>query len=72
MNVEFNITGYNLDWYFEGKFVGSTKAEKDRQTFGYSGREKRILEADLILKKKTYKKGTEMVTELIPICGRII
>jgi hypothetical protein len=67
----FNIQKYSKDYYLEGKYIGSLPSEKDREVFGYQGRLESVLESDIILKKKVIKKGTKVVTELIPICGRM-
>jgi hypothetical protein len=43
----------------------------DRKVYGSPGKQKQVLENDVLLKnKKIIKKGTEVVTELLPICGR--
>lgn len=71
--MEFEIIGYSYDYYFEGKYVGTAPAAaKDREVFGYQGRKTIILENDLILKKKKVLKGSKVIQELIPICGKII
>ena len=65
--------GFFKDYYANGKYLGSlTYVEKDRDIFGYYGRKKEILNEDLIIKKKKIKKGTEVITELQVICGKII
>ena len=38
----------------------------------YLGRQKELLTEDLIIKRKKIKKGTEVLTELFPLNGRII
>lgn len=71
--MEFEIIGYSYDYYFEGKYIGTTPAAtKDREVFGYQGRKTIILENDLILKNKKVLKGSKVIQELIPICGKII
>lgn len=65
--------GYFKDFYANGKYLGSqSNVEKDRETLGYYGRKKEVLNEDLKLKKKTIKKGTEVITELQVICGKVI
>jgi hypothetical protein len=71
--MEFEIVGYSKDYYtLDRKYIGSLVCEKDRETFGYLGRNKIVLTEDLIIKKKKIKKGTELLTELFPLNGRII
>ncbi len=68
----FEHIGYHIEYYLDKKYLGSVKSEKDREVFGYRGRTEIVLESDLKLKKKTIKKGTKVVTELVPLCGKLI
>jgi len=71
--MKFEIVGYSKDYYTtDRKYIGSLVCEKDREVFGYLGRNKIVLTEDLIIKKKKIKKGTELLTELFPLNGRII
>lgn len=73
MESHFEIIGYNLDIYVDKKYVGSVlNVEKDRSVFGYAGRISSTLTESLRLKKKKVLAGTEIVTELIPLCGKQI
>jgi len=68
----FEIVGYNIDVYYNGKYFGYMKtSEPDREKMGYYGRKKTILSEDFIFKKKKLKAGTEVITECIPICGKL-
>lgn len=70
MQQVFNINGYFKDYYFNGKFIGNIRIEiKDRENYGYIGRRSEILESDTIVNKKKLKKGSEVLTEIYPICG---
>lgn len=71
--VQFEILGYNLDYYVNNKYIGQViKKEKDRKVLSYLGREKTILEEDITLNnKRVIKKGTLVITELNPLCGRL-
>lgn len=65
--------GYQKDYYYKGKYIGSINSEKDRETFGYLGRIKETLQKEIIFKnKKKIKQGEEVITELFPLNGRII
>ena len=71
--MEFEIVGYSKDYYtLDKKYIGSLECKKDRDVFGYLGRQKELLTEDLIIKKKKIKKGNEVLTEIFPINGRII
>lgn len=70
--MEFEIVGYSKDFYtLDRKYIGSLVCEKDRDVYGYCGRTKVLLIEDLIIRKKKIKKGTELLTELFPLNGRI-
>lgn len=68
----FEIIGYSIDYYVGPKLIGSIiMNEPDREVYGYGGKRTEILKQDLVLKnKKVLKKGTEVVTECIPLCGK--
>jgi hypothetical protein len=71
--MEFETIGYSKDYYnLEKKYIGSIVCDKDREVYGYLGRQKEILSEDLILRKKKIKKGTELLTEILPLCGKLI
>ena len=70
MTQNFNIKGCFKDYYCNGKYIGNLKLEsKDRENYGYIGRKSEILESDLIINKKKLKKGSQVFTEIYPICG---
>ena len=69
----FENIGFNKDYYYNGKYIGSLNSEKDRDIFGYNGRKKEILENDIVVKnKKKIKKGEEVTTELFPLNGKLL
>lgn len=69
----FEIKNYSKDYYINKKFIGYVVIEKpDRKNMGYTGRMTETLTSDLRLKNKLYKKGTEVVTEVSPICGKLL
>jgi hypothetical protein len=71
--MEFETIGYSKDYYtLEKKYIGSAVCNKDREVYGYLGRQKEILTQDLILRKKKIKQGTELLTEIFPLCGKLI
>lgn len=71
--MEFETIGYSKDFYtLDKKYIGSLVCEKDREVYGYLGRKIEILEEEIILRKKKIKKGTELITEIFPLNGKII
>ena len=73
MNKEFELIGYTVSYYSNGKYVGSLPiSEPDRSDLGYYGRREEVLEQDVIIGKKKLKKGTLVKTELQKICGRLV
>lgn len=70
---KFEIESFDFDVYVQRKYVGSIKNVKpDRDVFGYNGRVVTDLKEDVILRGKLWRKGTVVITELIPICGKLI
>lgn len=74
MQDTYKIHGYLVDYYVRKKYMGDIYLETpDRENFGYQGRQYTTLEQDIVLRNgRKIKKGTEIVTECIPICGRRI
>lgn len=73
MKQIFEITGYYIDYYANGKFVGNMSIDQpDREKMGYEGRLEYVLEHDLKVGKKTLRKGTLVKTQLNPIMGKMI
>lgn len=69
----FENKGFYKDYYLNDKFIGSQKAEKDRETMGYYGRKKETTTKPIIFSKsKKIKQGIEVTTELNMLCGSII
>lgn len=74
MKIEFEHVGYHLDFYIDKKYMGSCRCDhKDREVYGYDGRKTEVMNEDVILRNnKLIKKGTIVITELIPLCGKVI
>ena len=69
----FEELGWHLDYYFNKKYIGSKKIDTpDRNKSGYYGRIEEVLSEDLFLNGKAYRKGTVVVSECIPLCGKIM
>lgn len=72
METQFEITGYNIDYYVGTRYMGSVPvSEPDREVIGYNGRQVITLTQDLVIGKKKIKSGTVVKTELQKVCGRI-
>ncbi len=73
-NNNFEQLGYFKEYYtLDGKFLGYSPAEKDREIFGYMGRKKeRLTEKVIFRNKKQIKAGTEVVTQLQITCGKML
>lgn len=74
MKTEFENLGYFKDYYVNKKFIGSKDyVEKDRDVFGYNGRKTERLTEDVVFKNgRKIKAGTEAVTELHILSGKIV
>lgn len=69
----FEIIGYDLEIYFGGKYYGSIRMQDpDREVMGYSGRRELVLAEDWQYKKKKLKAGTVVMTECVPLCGKLL
>lgn len=68
----FEILGYTKDYFVNGKLIGYVVLEKpDREIYGYAGKQKETLDDSITMSnKRIIRKGTEVSTELLPICGR--
>lgn len=72
---QFELIGFHLDHFVDGKYVGSIKFEETEETqFGYHSRKYQVAEEDLIIPKgkneSKIKKGTKYYTELQALCGK--
>lgn len=71
--VEFQTLGFFKEIYANGKFIGCiNNVEKDRDTFGYYGKQTETLTNDLVTSnKRKVKAGTTITTQLFPLCGKV-
>ena len=69
----FEHLGYFKEYWIGNKSLGTINSKKDREVVGYVGRKTEVVLNDLILSNgKKIKAGTEVVTFLYPICGKMI
>ena len=69
----FEVKGYIKEYYIGYKLVAKEILETtDVKKFGYIGRQLEILKEDIKYKKNTITKGTEVYTEVSPICGKLL
>lgn len=77
-NQIFEHLGYHIDYWVNSKYVGFIKTdEADRETFGYTGRQAVTLSEPTQITRSGGKQvilpaGCQVVTECIPLCGRVI
>lgn len=68
----FNIFGYHIDYYVNGKYKGHVLAKKpDRKIMSYSGRITETLTVPVQTNKTTLPVGAVVTHECIPLCGSI-
>lgn len=68
----FQELGFYKEYYLDGKLIGISNCERDREEVGYNGRKKEILKEVVILtNKKKAKANVEYLTMIYPLCGRI-
>ena len=70
----FKDIGYFLEYYVEGKFIGTNLIDQpDREEIGYYSRIDSVADQDIKLQsKKVIKKGTKYYTRVYPMCGEKI
>jgi hypothetical protein len=77
MTQVFEHLGYSLEYYVDGKYIGSIKTDQKPTSFGYDSRQYYIAENSFQLtnamgKVKTIKKGSRYYTEAIRLCGKVL
>lgn len=72
LSKNFNFIGFSKEYVYKGKYIGDEMLnESDRELFGINGRRTEIVEQDILLtNKKIIKKGSEVVTEILPLFGK--
>lgn len=69
----FQDLGYFREYYVGRKLVGQMKCEKDRELTGYAGRLfTQTIESLVLDNGKKIKAGTEIMTMIYPLCGKVI
>lgn len=70
---EFEHLGYFKEYYIGQKFIGQVGCEQDRELTGYAGRQTHTTTELIMLdKNKKIKSGTEVMTMIYPLNGKII
>lgn len=77
MTQVFEHLGYSIEYYVDGKYIGSRKTDTNPIIFGYSSRQHFIADSTFTLtnamgKVKTIKKGSRYYTEAIQLCGKML
>lgn len=69
----FEHKGYFKEYIIDRKSIGTVLCEKDREVIGYSGKKKEIVLEQIILDNgKKIKAGTNVITVIYPISGKLI
>lgn len=70
---EFEHLGYFKEYYIGTKLIGKIKCDKDRELTGYAGRVfEEVIEVITLDNGKKIKPGTEVMTMIYPLCGKVI
>lgn len=73
MSVQFEHLGFFKEFFIGRVFIGTIKCETDGREIGYHGRKKETFQEDIILDNdKKIKAGTEVITAIYPLCGKVI
>lgn len=68
----FEDLGFFKEYYIDGKFIGTTPSEKDRETIGYLGRKTETTKEKIECSNgKKIKSGIEVTTYLYPLTGKL-
>lgn len=65
-----NVIGYFKEYYKDNKFIGKSICDKDRDKFGYIGKQTHVASSDIKVGKNKIKKSEEYFTILYPLNGR--
>lgn len=70
----FEVFGFSKEFYQDGKLIGSIRMDNpDREIMGYMGRTNEKLPMSVSLdNKKSIKAGSLVMTQLIPLCGKLL
>ena len=73
-STHFEVIGYHVDYYVGVKYIGSLPVETpDRDVMGYRGRQVGVTTEDITFtNKKKLKAGSQVMTECIPLCGKML
>lgn len=70
---EFEHLGYFKEYYIGRKLIGQKRCELDRDQTGYPGRLTEMLQEAVTLDNgKKIKVGTEVMTIIYPMCGKVL
>lgn len=73
MAPKFEHLGYFKEYYIGRKLIGQLRCDLDREKTGYAGRRTEIISDLVVLDSgKKIKPGTEVMTMIYPLCGKVI
>ena len=69
----FNELGFIKEYWIGNKFINTIIInDADREVVGYNGRRNEIVKDTIVFdNKKKIKAGTEVMTMLYPLCGKM-
>lgn len=69
----FNEFGFIKEYWIGNKFINTIIInDADREVIGYNGRRNEIVKDTIVFdNKKKIKAGTEVMTMLYPLCGKM-
>lgn len=77
MKAIFEHLGYSIEYYIDGKYIGSQFTDIKPIKFGYASRQYHIADSNIMItnalgKVKKIKAGTRYYTEYIELCGKLL
>jgi|TARA_Y100000004_G_C8954264_1_gene430043 hypothetical protein len=73
LKTEYKVIGYYLEYFVDGKFIGSKPCEQDAaRNLGWAGKRFAYATSDIKLdRNKTIKAGTKYYTYYNQLCGKL-
>ena len=77
MKAIFEHLGYSIEYYINGKYIGSKYTDDKPSEFGYASRKYHIADTDIMIKNalgkvKKIGRGVKYYTEAIMLCGKLL
>lgn len=66
-NKTDKLIGYYKEFYVGNKYMGKVTCEKDREIVGYAGKKSHVADTNIVLGRKTIRKGEHYTTIIYPL-----